>query len=75
MEQALECYTINGAYGVNGERSFGSIEPGKFADLVVFNHDPRTLRAEQLWDPKTHNPVELAVDYTIVGGRIEYRRH
>lgn len=74
MEQALECYTINGAYGVNGERSFGSIEPGKFADLVVFNHDPRTMRAEQLWDPKTHTPVELAVDYTIVGGRIEYQR-
>jgi hypothetical protein len=74
MEQALACYTINGAYGVAGERSFGSIEPGKFADLVVYNHDPRTMKAEQLWDPKTHTPVDLAVDCTIVGGRIEYQR-
>jgi predicted amidohydrolase YtcJ len=74
MEQALRCYTINGAYGLYGETQFGSIEVGKLADLVVFNLDPRRLPPERLWDPRDNRPVDLRVDYTIVGGRVEYQR-
>lgn len=74
MAQALRCYTINGAFGLYGEKDFGSIELGKFADLVVFNLDPLSLPVERIWDPRTNKPADLWVDYTIVGGRIEYQR-
>ena len=74
MDQALRCYTINGAFSLYSERDFGSIEPGKFADLVVFNHDPTTLPTERIWNPRINEPADLKVDYTIVGGQVEYQR-
>jgi predicted amidohydrolase YtcJ len=74
MADALRCYTINGAYGLFAEDRLGSIEPGKLADLVVFNEDPMALAPERIWDPASHSPVDLSVDYTLVGGRVEYQR-
>ena len=53
---------------------FGSIEIGKRGDLVVLNEDPLTLPLERIWDRKTNKPVDLVVDYTIVGGNIEHAR-
>jgi hypothetical protein len=38
--QALQAYTWNPAVARGGERSIGSLEPGKFADFVVFSEDP-----------------------------------
>jgi hypothetical protein len=72
--QALEAYTCNSAYGLSAERELGSLEIGKRADLVVFNEDPLTLPLERIWDRKTNRPVDLLVDYTIVGGNVEYAR-
>ena len=72
--QALQGYTINGAYGVFSEDRFGSIEAGKFADLVVFSDNPLTIPKDKIWDPIANKPKDLLVDYTIVGGRIEYSR-
>ena len=72
--QALKAYTINGAYGVNSEDRFGSIEAGKFADLVVFSDNPLTMPKDSIWDATTNKPKDLLVDYTIVGGKIEYKR-
>lgn len=39
--EALKAATIDGAHIIGHEQEVGSIEPGKFADLVVLNSDPR----------------------------------
>jgi predicted amidohydrolase YtcJ len=44
----------------------GAIEPGHLADLIVFPRDPLTLSAADL--------MNLAVDMTIIGGRVVYER-
>lgn len=72
--QALQAYTVNGAYGVFSEDKFGSIEVGKFADLVVFSDNPLTMPKDGIWDARTNKAKDLLVDYTIVGGKIEYKR-
>jgi len=49
VEEAVQCYTINAAYASFQEEKVGSIEPGKFADLVIlsdniFEIDPPKIR-------------------------------
>ncbi len=39
--EALKAATIDGAHIIGHAQEVGSIEPGKFADLVVLNSDPR----------------------------------
>ena len=48
------------------EKTRGSIETGKLADLVVLSGDPLTVPAEHILD--------LNVDYTILDGKIAYQR-
>ena len=54
--------TINNAWLNMEERTKGSIEPGKFADLVVLSEDPLTAAETRVRDAK--------VLMTMVGGRI-----
>ncbi|OFW45526.1 MAG: hypothetical protein A3J29_04680 [Acidobacteria bacterium RIFCSPLOWO2_12_FULL_67_14b] len=65
-EQALRLATINNAWLMMEERTKGSIEPGKFADLVVLNEDPLTCPEPRLRDAQ--------VIMTMVGGKIVYQR-
>ena len=65
-ELALRMYTANPAYLSWEENSKGSLEPGKFADMIVLDHDPLTVPAEQL--------LETKVDMTFVGGKLVYQR-
>ena len=60
--QALQMATINNAWLNMEERTKGSLEPNKFADLVILNEDPLTCPEPRLRDAKV-----LA---TIVGGKI-----
>ena len=60
--QALRMATINNAWLNMEERSKGSIEPGKFADLVILSEDPLTCSETQLRDAK--------VLMTMVGGKV-----
>lgn len=64
VQEALEIYTINGAYASFEEDIKGSIEVGKLADLVVLGADPTQV------DPMTIK--DIPVVRTIVGGVTVY---
>ena len=61
-QQALRMATINNAWLNMEERTKGSIEPNKFADLVILNEDPLTCPEPRLRDAK--------VLMTMVGGKV-----
>ncbi|MDQ1737430.1 MAG: hypothetical protein QOH56_3681 [Pseudonocardiales bacterium] len=64
VEEALRLYTLNSAYAAFDEHRKGSITPGKYADLVVLNRDPRVV------DPATIADITVAA--TIRGGEFVY---
>ena len=63
-EEALIAHTRNNAYIVFQESNLGSLQPGKYADLIILDRDYLTVPADQIKDIK---PV-----MTMVGGRIVY---
>ena len=63
-EAALIAHTRSNAYLFFRENDLGSIQPGRFADLVVTDKDYLTVPAEQIKDIKSV--------LTVVGGRIVY---
>lgn len=50
IDQALRAQTIDAAYQLFADDITGSLTPGKYADLVVLEHDPRVVPAEDLAD-------------------------
>lgn len=62
--QALRAMTIDAAWQVFQEKNRGSIEPGKFADLVVLSENP-------LLQPQAIR--QLRVEETIVGGKTVFQ--
>ena len=65
-KQALMMTTYNAAKFMGDEKMLGSIEKGKYADLVVFNGDYMAVADDKI--------DELLVDYTFVGGKVVYQR-
>jgi hypothetical protein len=63
--QALRAVTIDAAWQVFQEDNRGSLEPGKWADLVLLSGDP-------LADPQRIRDIDVLE--TIVGGRTIYQR-
>lgn len=61
-EQMLKSATIFAAYGTKKEKMLGSLEPGKWADLVVLDRDYLTVPIDDI--PKLH------VLMTMVGGKV-----
>lgn len=66
MLDAIRMYTYNGAYASFEEDKKGSIEPGKFADLIVLSEDILSVDPENL--------KEVKVDMTMIDGEILYTR-
>ena len=64
--EALKSYTINAAYAAFEEESKGTLKVGKYADVVVLSKDILTVPEAEI--PSTE------VRYTIVGGKVRYRR-
>ena len=60
-DEALQMYTTGGAFVIHREATLGSIEPGKHADLIVLDCDPRERTPAELMDIETRA--------TMVGGR------
>jgi predicted amidohydrolase YtcJ len=64
-EEALRIYTNNGAYMLQQEDRLGSLEVGKYADLVVLRDDYLTVPEDKIRDVK--------VLLTMVGGKVTYQ--
>jgi len=64
IEQCLEAYTINAAYGMHMDDRIGSIEVGKYADLVVLERD--------LNEVPVHSIMDTKVLLTMLGGKATY---
>lgn len=63
---ALRVYTGNGAYITHEEDIKGSIEPGKYADMVVLDRDILTCDPGEI--------VDIKVLTTFIDGKIVYER-
>jgi predicted amidohydrolase YtcJ len=63
-EQALAMYTRHAAHAAFWERSRGTLEVGKLADVVVLDRDLDGVADEQL--------DQVGVEHTIVDGRVVY---
>ena len=67
----LKMATINGATTVNKEKSIGSLEPGKRADMFIFN--PMTSKTMPMHDPiaaLVYSSGEENVETTIINGKV-----
>jgi len=64
-EEALRLSTINNAYLNFEEKVKGSLEPGKYADLVVLSDDIMTCPEQRIRD--------MSILATMVGGKIVYQ--
>jgi predicted amidohydrolase YtcJ len=62
IEEAMYAHTMGGAYTDFAENKKGSLEPGKFADLIVWHDNPYTVATEDI--------LKLTVDLTMVGGKV-----
>jgi hypothetical protein len=64
VAEAVEGYTMDAAYAGHLEKSEGSLEPGKVADVIMVDHDIFEI------DPHTIDQTKVVL--TIVGGKIVY---
>ena len=65
LEQALCCYTREGAYAEFMEDRKGTISPGKLADLCVLDQD--------IFGDDPFALLEAKVALTLFDGRVVYR--
>ena len=76
VETAIRHWTAGSAYNVFMEDEIGTLEPGKYADLAMFNTDLRKMPT--LWFLLTHDvglgTLDHFVDMTMVGGRKVFER-
>jgi predicted amidohydrolase YtcJ len=65
IDEAMYAHTMAGAYADFAENKKGSLETGKFADLIVWHDNPYTVATKDI--PK------LTVDLTMVGGKVVHQ--
>ena len=66
VTQALRILSTYGAYAGFEEKTRGTLELGKLADLVVLSADPLSIAPDRLKD--------LKIDTTIIDGAVRYQR-
>ena len=65
IQEALRAHTMGSAYAGHMEGVKGSLEPGKLADMVVWQDDLYEAPLSTLW--------KTPVDMTMVGGSVLYQ--
>src|SRR5215472_1643937 len=65
IAQAVDGYTLGAAFAGRRERSEGSLEVGKLADLIIIS--------QNIFDINPHKIGATKVTATIVGGRVVYQ--
>lgn len=66
VEEALVGYTVNAAYAAYLDDVLGTLEPGKYADLVVLSED--------IWSLDPRDIEKVKVDLTMIEGRVVFQR-
>ncbi len=66
MEEAIRGYTQTGAWLLFEEDVKGSLEPGKYADMILLSDDLLTIDPERI--------MEVEVERTWLAGRLVYAR-
>lgn len=64
MKEAIQGYTIKGAYINFDEATKGSLEPGKFADMIVLSEDLLTIDPERI--------MGIEIEQTYVDGKLVF---
>jgi predicted amidohydrolase YtcJ len=65
LAEAIRGFTLDAAYAAFEEKTRGTIEAGKLADLTIVDGDLYAMPASELY--------KANVRYTIVGGKVAYR--
>jgi predicted amidohydrolase YtcJ len=65
LAEAIRGYTLNAAFAGRREKTEGSLEPGKLADLIVVSQDVFKV------DPRKIGETKVLL--TMVGGRVVYK--
>ncbi len=66
MEEAIRAYTLLGAYLNREEAVKGSLEPGKYADMIVLSDDLLTIDPEQI--------MAVTVEQTYLNGELVFQQ-
>ena len=66
LVEAVKCYTLNSAYAGFHEEHVGSVEPGKLADITVFDRDLTEIPVKEI--------REAQCIMTLVNGKILYHQ-
>lgn len=64
IEEVLPMMTRNSAYALFFDNEVGTLQPGKFADMVILSDNPLTVESDSL--------KNIAVLMTMIGGQVEY---
>jgi hypothetical protein len=67
LAEALRAYTAGNAWGVFAENQWGTLAPGRDADVVVLDHNLFAMAPESL--------ATARVAVTMVGGKIVYQKN
>lgn len=66
LEEAIAAYTIDGAWAQHREHDFGSIEPGRYADLVVLTEDLFKMPPQRIHTVRAR--------LTLLGGKVVFKK-
>jgi predicted amidohydrolase YtcJ len=66
LDEALYAYTMGGALASGDADNRGSLQTGKWADMIVLSDDPYTTPVDEL--------ARIQVEQTYVGGQLTYER-
>jgi predicted amidohydrolase YtcJ len=66
LADAINGYTLDAAFAGHREKTEGSLEPGKLADLIIVS--------QNVFEIDPHHLVDTKVELTMVGGRVVYEQ-